>query len=304
MRAPRHRVIVPRLISVVVLCLTLMAAACSSSRAGTTSSGTSSGASSAKGPVDVLYAGSLLDVMEQRIGPQFSSVTGYSFTGFAGGSSALAAQVRGKVRRGDVFISASPSVNASLEDGRWASWYATFATSNLVLGYNARSRFASDLKTKPWYDVITARGFRLGRTDPATDPKGKLALEALTDTAKSRGLPALQALADTSSDVFPEETLVGRLQAGQLDAGFFYKSEAVTAGLPTAPLAGVALHASYTVTVLNHAKHPDAAKAFVSYLLGTAVQEVLTDNGFDVVIPPAFTGNDVPSSLRSIAATP
>ena len=46
-----------------------------------------------------------------------------------------------------MFVSASPAVNATLEgaaNGNWVSWYATFATTPLVLGYNPTSKFAAD----------------------------------------------------------------------------------------------------------------------------------------------------------------
>lgn len=104
------------------------------------------------GPVNVLYAGSLVDLLETQLSPGFHTATGYTFQGFGAGSSALATQIKGKVRQGDVFISASPAVNATLQgsaNGSWASWYATFASSALVIGYNPQSKFAKDLKTKP-----------------------------------------------------------------------------------------------------------------------------------------------------------
>ena len=213
--------------------------------------------------------------MQKQVGPAFQTATGYSVSGFSAGSKDLAAEIKGKVHQGDVFISASPKVNATLEgaaNGNWVSWYATFATSPLVIGYNPKSKFASDLKTKPWYKVITEPGLKLGFTDPATDPKGVLAVQAMTDTATSKNLPALKALATNKSDIFPEETLVGRLQSGQLDAGFFYTAEATAASIPTVPLTGEDLKATYTITVLNKAPHEAGAEAFVSYLLGTGGQ--------------------------------
>ena len=226
-------------------------------------------------------------------------------TGFSAGSKDLAAEIKGKVHQGDVFISASPKVNATLEgasNGDWVSWYGTFATSALVIGYNANSKFASDLKSKPWYKVITEPGIRIGFTDPATDPKGVLAVQAMTETASKQKLPALKALSTNSSDIFPEETLVGRLQSGQLDAGFFYTAEATAASIPTVPLTGEDLKASYTVTVLNKAPHEAAAEAFVSYLLGSSGQAVLKQDGFTLVSPPKLTGTGVPSSLQSVSS--
>ncbi|HLN41269.1 MAG TPA: hypothetical protein VK215_02380, partial [Acidimicrobiales bacterium] len=49
-------------------------------------------AAKASGPVDVLYAGSLLDLMQQQIGPAFNKATGYTVSGFSAGSTALASE--------------------------------------------------------------------------------------------------------------------------------------------------------------------------------------------------------------------
>src|SRR5262249_41760076 len=98
----------------------------------------------ASGTVSVLYAGSLVDVMEQGIGPAFAKATGYGYQGFGAGSKAVAAQIKGKLRKGDVFISAAPSVNRTLmgaSNGDWVDWYGAFATSPLVIGYSPSSRF-------------------------------------------------------------------------------------------------------------------------------------------------------------------
>lgn len=260
------------------------------------------------GPVNVLYAGSLVDLMEKQLGPGFKSATGYTFDGFSAGSTALAAQIKGKVRQGDVFVSASPAVNDSLEgaaNGAWVSWYATFAQSPLVLGYNPSSRFAADIRTKPWYQVLSEPGILVGRTDPATDPKGKLTVTALTSAAQHDHEPALTALAGAGSDVYPEETLVGRLQAGQLDAGFLYSSEAAAASIPTVPVTvpGQSLQATYTVTILAHAPQEAGAEAFVAYLLGPAGRSALARDGFTVARPPGVSGAGVPAGLRSVLGT-
>jgi molybdate/tungstate transport system substrate-binding protein len=254
------------------------------------------------GAVNVLYAGSLVNLMEKQIGPAFDSATGFTFTGFSAGSTALATQIKGQVHAGDVFVSASPSVNDSLTgdaNGNWVSWYATFASSPLVIGYNPDSRFAADLKSKPWYEVLTEPGILIGSTDPATDPKGKLAAQALTTAGTQQDLPALGALATDQSIVYPEETLVSRLQSGQLDVGFFYSSEATAANIATVPLTGQDLKATYTVTVLNKAPNEAGGEAFIQYLLGADGLAVLQQDGFTLTTPPTITGTGVPQSLSS-----
>jgi molybdate/tungstate transport system substrate-binding protein len=287
-----------RPLCLLVVSLGLVAATPASASSATTST------TLAKGPVSVLYAGSLVRTMEQIIGPRFDATTGYTFTGFSAGSDALATQIRDGVQKGDVFISASPAVNQKLQgpaNGNWVTWYITFATAPLVIGYNPKGTFVHDLKTQPWPDVVLKPGFLLGRTDPATDPKGKLAVTAMQQAAKRYKLPTLAALATTDTGEFAEETLVGRLQAGQLDAGFFYSAEAKAAGIPTVSLGPIKLSATYTVTVLNQAPDRAAAVAFVSYLLGKKGQAALASQGFKLVKPPTVHGpkGKVPTSLRS-----
>src|SRR5215469_1831095 len=115
--------------------------------------------------VNVLYAGSLVNLMEHGIGPAFDKASGDTFQGFAGGSGLLANQIKGKLRHGDVFISALPRVNENLmgaSNGGWVSWYVGFAQSPLVIGYNDKSRFAGEFKSKPWYQVLLEPGIKIG----------------------------------------------------------------------------------------------------------------------------------------------
>lgn len=260
----------------------------------------------ATGSVNVLYAGSLLDLMQMKIGPAFTKATGYTISGFSAGSTALANEIKGGTQVGDVFISASPAVNLSLEgsaNGNWVNTYGLFGTSPLVLGYNPASQFAHALHIRPWYTVVDRSGFLLGRTDPATDPKGVLAVDALTGVALSYDVPALAALASSSSNVFPETTLVGRLQAGQLDAGFFYSVEAAAAHLKTVPLVGTSLKAQYTVALLNRAPHTAAARAFIKFLLGKSGRAILSANGIVPVNRVHFVSGPSGSSTTTTPPT-
>ncbi len=283
----------------------VLAATCLS---GCAADSTSSTATVAKGsgPVDVLYAGSLLDLMQQQIGPAFEKERGYTVSGYSAGSTALAAEIKDGTQQGDVFVSASPAVNATLDgsaNGDWVSWYVEFAHSPLVLGYNPSSAFAHELETKPWYEVVDQPGFLLGRTDPATDPKGVLAVDALDQDAAKYSVPALSSLATSTSNVFPETTLVGRLQAGQLDAAFFYGVEAAAAHIETVALVGTSLAGDYTVTILNRAPHEAAARAFLAFLLGPQGRKVLKANGVEPITPPRVTGSaSVPAEVKAAVA--
>jgi molybdate/tungstate transport system substrate-binding protein len=255
----------------------------------------------------VLYAGSLANLMERDLGPAFGRAKGYHYEGVAAGSTELAAQIKSRVRAGDVFISASPKADHRLEgaaNGNHVRWYATFGTSPLVIGYDPRSKFAAQFREKPWYRVITEPGIRVGRTDPKLDPKGKLTVEAMGKAATALHRPDLKA-ALGRFPVFPEEDLVGRLEAGQLDAGFFYSVEAAAQHIPTVALAPAKAAATYTITILTGAHDPRGARAFVAFFLGPRGRAILAHQGMELR-DASFTGqvNAVPRSLRAVGEAP
>ncbi|HEX3779952.1 MAG TPA: substrate-binding domain-containing protein [Pseudonocardiaceae bacterium] len=261
----------------------------------TTGSASTSTPAKPSGKVQVLYAASLENLMEKDLGPDYTKASGVQFEGTPAGSTELVSDIKGKVKPADVFISASTDANSGLmgsANGGWESWYATFATAPLVIGYNPKSKFANDLKTKPWQQVITEPGFLFGSTDPKLDPKGKLGAQAL----QMESLPA------TTAQVFPEEQLVARLSTGQLDAGFFYSSEAADAKIPTITLGSVQLKATYTVSVLNKAPNSAAGTSFVSYLLGSDGLALLRKHGLQLQTVKV-TGTGTPSSLQGVLGT-
>jgi molybdate/tungstate transport system substrate-binding protein len=265
-----------------------------------------------------MYAASLESIMENQIAPALKKSTGYTFQGEAKGSSALANEIKGHLHRPDIFISASPAVNKQLmgtANGNYVSWYANFARSEMVIGYNPKSRFASDFQaaangSKPWYQVLEESGMRLGRTDPILDPKGQatLYLSQLAEQYYHQpdlGQKILGANENTSQ-IFPEEELVARIGAGQLDAGFFYINEAKAAHIPyiTLPdqinlgnpsLASTYAKAQwtnpqtkavskgapiiYTVTIPSTSQDTAGATAFVNFLLTTQGQTILANSG-------------------------
>jgi molybdate/tungstate transport system substrate-binding protein len=243
--------------------------------------------------LNVLYAGSLVNLMEHGIGPAFTKATGDTLRGFAGGSGGLANQIKGKLRHADVFISASPAVNTTLmgpDNGDWVSWYINFAQSPVVIGYNPSSRFAADLKIKPWYEVLREPGIRIGRTDPKLDPKGALTIQLMAKAEQVYKQPGLaQAVLgapDNPAQVQPEESLVGRLQSGQVDVGFFYSTETADLKIASIPLPPeVALSAHYTITVVRDAADPAGAAKFVDFLLSPPGLAVMHEHGLDTITP-------------------
>jgi molybdate/tungstate transport system substrate-binding protein len=300
------------LLALLAITCTALATGCSSSSSSSTTSSSSAPASSAPatsasalptGDVDVFSAGSLDTLMTKSVGPAFHTATGYTLVDTSHGSGTLAADIKNGVAVADVFVSASPAVDTTLEgsaNGNWVSWYGALASSPEVLGYYPKSKFAKDLKTMPWYKVITLPGFRLGRTDPTQDPGGVLAAKALEETATAQNLPALKTLATETSDVYAEDPEEADIQTGQLDGAFMYEADANSQNSPFVMLTGTSLAGDYTITLVNKAPHLAAAEAFIKFLLGPTGQAEMKADNFNIVSPATVTGSGVPSGLTSL----
>ena len=116
------------------------------------------------------------------------------------------------------------------------------------------------------------------------DPKGALTVALMKQAEtfyKSPGLAEkVLGAADNPAQVLPEETLVGRLQSGQLDVGFFYSTETSDAKIPALNLPPeIAPKAVYTVTLLRDAPNADGADKFVAFLLGPGGRDLLKEHG-------------------------
>jgi molybdate/tungstate transport system substrate-binding protein len=272
-----------------------------------------------KRSVSVLYAGSLATVMENGVGPAFTRATGYTYKGEAHGSLGAARLIHDHLRSPDVFISADPAVNQSVlmgaKNGDLVRWFATLASSQLVLAYNPKSRFAPQLAAAaagktPWYEVLAIPGVRFGRGDPTIDPKGYRTLFLFTLAGKHYNRPDIPALLGETlnpAQVLPEVALLARIEAGQFDAGIFYKHEIVARHLPfvsfppeinlgDARFAALYAQATYTtptgehvagapilftVTIPKATQNPAGAEAFVRFLLLSP--RLLQSFGFGIV---------------------
>ena len=129
------------------------------------------------GVVSVLYAASLEGIMENTIGPAFHRATGYTLNGFPAAPGSLATGSRAASTKVTCSSRRTKPRTLTLEgptNGNWLSAFVLLGEAPLVLGYNPSSTYAAAIKTQPWFASVLDPGIRLGRTDPAIDPKGKL----------------------------------------------------------------------------------------------------------------------------------
>jgi molybdate/tungstate transport system substrate-binding protein len=323
-------------------CLGLAAAGCGSSSpsASSGSSSPSSGSSSAApSTVRVAYAASLAYLNEKIVGPAFTKANSITFAGTPGPSDGLAQEIDAKEITPDVFESVGGKSIEALEP-KFTSWYVQFATTSIVLAYNPKSKYASQFKAiasgkepvKNLFSILEKPGFKLGRTDPNTDPQGRAFIFMLQLAQQFYHLPKDTVSKIIGSDIssahspqiYEEVSLDSHLQSGQLDAASAYLSQAKQLHLSyiTLPdainLGNSAFKDQYAkasitittkdgktdktgaplsidITVINKSA---AGTRFAAYILSKAGLALHKQGGY-TLLPPNATGTGVPASVQS-----
>jgi ABC-type molybdate transport system substrate-binding protein len=242
-------------------------------------------------PVTVLYAGSLVTPMEGPVKASLATA-GIDFQGEGGGSKMLANLIASGAKNPDAFVSVDPKLITGLGDR--VAYAVTFASTSLGVGWSNQSRFAALFDAvaagkTPLLAALATRGLAIGRTDPKLDPKGEYTIEAMTVLAGKDGERKILGDDENQAQTFPEEDLLVRIETGQADAGFFYKTEAVARGLSFVPLPGAASlseRITYTLAIMRGAPHPQAAAAFRDFVLRGAGKRILEQAGLTYLAAP------------------
>lgn len=205
------------------------------------------------------------------------------------------------------------------------SGYVEFATNRMVIAFTDRSRYASELSTQRWWEVLQRPGVETGRSDPQLDPNGYRTLMVFQLAERLHEQPGLASrllAAHPPRNVRPKEAdLVGLLQAGELDYIWSYESIARATGLryllldPRIDLSATAESSFYrrasvrvrgralgdSVTFRGEpirygfaipvqAPHRELAERFGQFLLSETGRRILRAQGLDVFESPALVG--------------
>ena len=74
---------------------------------------------------------------------------------------------------------------------KYTDWYVGFATNGMTFVYTARSKFASEITGRNWYEVLSRPGTEIGRSNPDTDPSGYQTVQMLELAEKYYNRPGL-----------------------------------------------------------------------------------------------------------------
>ncbi|HDP34110.1 MAG TPA: extracellular solute-binding protein [Candidatus Hydrogenedentes bacterium] len=297
-------------------------------------------ASEVQGEIVIFHAGSLA-VPLQEIARAFESEhPGARVRREAAGSRHSARKISDLGRACDVMASADYAVIDTLLIPVHAAWNIKFAANEMVIAFTDKSRYANEINQDNWHGIILRPEVACGRSDPNADPCGYRTILTAKLAEKKYGVHGFteNLLAKDWRFMRPKETdLLALLATETIDYIFIYRSVAMQHGLRFLTLpdeinlkrddlaehyASVAVEISgaepgntitrvgepmiYSVTIPHNAPNPNAALAFVAFLLdadkGIAIME---KNGQPGVVPSVSTTyHAIPKPLKPYATAP
>ncbi len=228
---------------------------------------------------------------------QALAAKGIDFQGQGAGSRQLANFIASGIKNPDVFISVDSRLVTGL--GSKVARAETFAATSLGLGWSDKSKYATLFQRvaagkTPVLSALQTPGLKIGRTDPRLDPKGAYTVEAMKLLAGTDVEQKILGPDENTMQTFPEEDLLARIDVGEADVGFFYKTEALARHLHFLSLPGVAAMSNkitYTIAIMKTAPHPDQAKAFEDFILSGGGKSILEKAGIDYLPTPLMVSS-------------
>jgi len=290
------------------------------------------------GTLIIFHAGSLtvpFAAMEKEFEARYPKV---DVQRESGGSTRMARLISEVDKPADLMASADFLViDQSLIPAK-ADFNIRFATNELVLAYTDESRFAKEINGNNWYTILESKGVRWGHADPNIDPGGYRSLMVMQLAERYYRKPGLyQRLLRNRPLAYLRDksaNLTALLQNGDIDYVWTYRSLAqqhqlrylsldkhinlsdpanesfyrlasvkVTGERPGSHINREGRFVAYGITQLKDAPNPEAALAFLEYLLDPqGGQRVLARFGQPPFDPPFVTSAEMqrrlPSPLR------
>lgn len=293
-------------------------------------------AADVKGDIVIFHAGSLAVPFAELAKAFETQYPKAHVVREADGSRNCARKVTELGRKADIVASADYDVIKTLMMPEYASWYINFASNEMVIMYTPHSKFANEINSRNWFDILARPGVQYGHSEPNADPCGYRTHLVWKLAEKYYQKPGLyKKLNDGCPDknIRPKETdLLALLEAGQLDYIFIYRSVALQHHMPfvtlpdninlkSAKLGNLYSTVSYDlngknpgekvtvtgspmvygVTIPTNAPNRAGALAFIKFMLSPAGKKIIEANGQPTLSPAEASDiKKIPSELRSL----
>ena len=220
----------------------------------------------------------------------------------AGGSTKMARMISELQRPADIMASADFKIINNALMPEYASWNIRFATNQMVLCYTNKSSFSDEINADNWYKILNKKSVVWGHADPNIDPCGYRSLMVLQLAEKYYNLPGLYERLTANrpkKNIRPKSVeLVSLLKTGNMDYAWEYLSVAVqhklnyiilpadinlgsykkdnfyskasvkvTGKKPGTWINRNGKSCTYGITMIKGCPNPEAAEAFIEYLI-------------------------------------
>jgi molybdate/tungstate transport system substrate-binding protein len=219
----------------------------------------------------------------------------------------------------DIIASSDYFVINELLIPDYTSWSIRFATNEIVIAYLEKSKYANEINSANWMEILQRKDVIYSRSDPDSDPCGYRTLFTFMLAEKYYNEPGLtEKMSSKNKDyIRPKEVdLVALLESNAIDYMFQYKSVAIQHGLkyielpkeinlsdpsknniyssvstdvagskPGLKMKVTGDYINYSITVLDNAPQKEEAVNFVEFLLGEEGMKIFRTNGQEPIIP-------------------
>ncbi|MBK9291475.1 MAG: substrate-binding domain-containing protein [Bacteroidetes bacterium] len=183
----------------------------------------------------ILHAGSLSVPLKMLADSFALQHPGVRFRMEAAGSLETIRKLTELSRKADIVAVSDEKLIRELLIPYHAKWSLPFAGNEMVIVYSRPVSADHKPDQHNWFELLTAAGRQLGRSDPDLDPCGYRTVLVLQLAEKFYNQPGLtdKVLEMSRKNVRPKETdLIALLQTGHLDYAFLYRSIAVQHKMP------------------------------------------------------------------------
>jgi len=290
-----------------------------------------------RGKVIIFHAGSLSIPFKQIAEAFNKKYPNVQVLREAAGSRICARKITDLKRRCDIMASADYSVIDTLLIPNYASWDIHFATNEMAIMYRPNSKYANEINSKNWYDILLKKGVEYGHSDPNADPAGyrsQLVWQLAEKYYKVPGLYKKLIAGCPLQNIRPKETdLIPLVEAGQLDYLFIYKSVCEQHHMPFVALPaqinlGSPAYADfykqamirisgkkpgtfiekkgapmvYGITIPGNAPNKEWAIKFLAFVLGPQGRNIMEKNGQHAIYPVKLSGDSdqLPPAIKQL----
>jgi molybdate/tungstate transport system substrate-binding protein len=286
----------------------------------------------------IFHAGSLSVPLKQLADEYEKRNPGIKILMEPAGSIVCARKITELKKPCDIIASADYFLINELLIPDYTKWSIKFATNEIVIAFQEKSKFASEIDSVNWTDVLLRDDITYARSDPDSDPCGYRSVLAFKLAEKYYNKPGLaERLISKNMDfIRPKEVdLVALIEANAVDYMFQYKSVAIQHGLkyielpdyinlgnpakndiynsvslevagskPGSKMTVKGEYINYSLSVISDAVNRDGAIDFVSFLLSNEGMEIFRKNGQEPIIPFSTEQPDmIPEKLKKYLNT-